>query len=177
MNTKSVLAPSHCCLVYCESLRSSSSILAHISVRHVMYLLNPLRTPTAVLFTISDATSPIPLHTAFTCLHLCLQSYLCLTIFHPPTEGKARVFFSSMWPNAQNLSGYVPVANPHLFPLLISSIAPMLCAILHKGWANFTWWCFCGVLFLIHLFVQKGRLRDQTRIEGLERLKCHAKGA
>jgi len=149
----------------------------YIRIRHVIHLFNPLQPPTAVLFTASDTNSPIPLNIVFTYIHLCLQGYLCISIFHPPTDRKVRTYFSSAWSNARNSIGYVPLVDPHLFPLLISSIAPILSVFLRKGWANFTWWCFCGTLFSIHLFVQRGRLHDEARIERLEKLKYRAKGA
>jgi len=146
-------------------------------VRHVIYLFNPLRPPTAVLFATSDTNPPIPLNTTFTCLHLCLQGCLCVSAFHPPVDREIRNFLFSVWSNVRTLTGYSPLVDPNLFPLLVSSIAPILCIILRKGWANFIWWCFCGTLFLMHSFVRRGRLRDETRIEGLEKLKYHAKGA
>lgn len=113
----------------------------------------------------------------FASLHLCLQGYLCLSVFYPPTDRKIRAYFSSVWSNTRILTGHTPPVHPHPIPLLVSSIAPILCIVLRKGWVNFTWWCFCGTLFSIHLFVRRGRLRDEARIEGLEELKYHAKGA
>ena len=164
------------CVLY-ASLRPPSFMPAYTRVRHVMYLFNPVRPPTAVLFKTPDRDSPIPLDTMFSCLHLCLQGYLCVSLFHPPTDRKIRAYVSSVWSNGRVPIGYNPPVDPHLYPLLISSIAPSLCIILRKGWANFTWWCFCGILFSIHSFAQRGRLHDEARIEGLEKLKYHAKGA
>lgn len=164
------------CVLY-ASLRPPSSIPAYTRVRHVIYLFNPLRPPTAVLFMTPDPYSPIPLDTMFTCLHLCLQGYLCISLFHPPTDRKIRAYVFSMWSSARDSAGYSPPVDPHLYPLLISSIAPTLCIVLRKGWANFIWWCFCGILFSIHLFARRGRLHDEARMEGLEKLKYHAKGA
>jgi len=155
-----------------------TGIMALLSfILHVIYLFNPLRPPTAVLFATPDMNSPIPLNIMFTCLHLCLQGYLCISVFYPPANRKARDYFFSMWSNTRVSTGYTPSIHPYLFPLLMSSIAPVLCILLRKGWVNFTWWCFCGTLFSIHSFVRRGRLRDEARIEGLEKLKYHAKGA
>ena len=113
----------------------------------------------------------------FTYLHLCLQSYLCIFAFHLPTDRKTRALFSTLWSNVRTSAGWIPPVDLHLFLLIISSIAPILCMILHKGWANFVWWCLCGTLFSMRLYVQRGTLRDETRLEGLEKLKYHAKGA
>jgi len=164
------------CVLY-ASLRSSSSTPTHTHVRHIIYLFNPFRPPTAVFFPTLDAHSPIPLDTMFTCLHLCLQAYLCISLFHPPTDRRFRTCVSSVWSNARVSTGYNPPVNPHLYPLLISSIAPTLCIVLRKGWANFTWWCLCVILFSIHLFARRGKLHDKARMEGLEKLKYRAKGA
>lgn len=146
-------------------------------VRHVVYLFNPLRPPTAVLFMAPYMTSPIPFSTTFAYLHLCLQGYLCLSVFHPPIGRKIRTIIFSVWSNAQILTEYSPPIDPHLLPLLISSTAPILCIVLRKGWAEFTWWCFCGIIFSINSLLQRGRLHDEARMEGLEKLKYHAKGA
>jgi len=164
------------CVLY-ATLRLPSSIPTHTRARHVIYLFNPLRPPTAVLFATPDTDSPIPLDAMFTCLHLCLQGYLCISLFHPPTERKIGACVFSVWSSARVSAWYSPPVDPHLYPLLVSSIAPTLCIVLRKGWANFTWWCFCGILFSIHLFARRGRLHDEARMEGLEKLKYHAKGA
>lgn len=165
------------CVLYTPPLRSSSSTSTYTRVRHVIYFFNPRLPPTAVLFTTPDTNSPIPLNTMFTCLHLCLQGYLCISIFHPPTDRKIRSYAFSMWSNTRISTGYSPSVDPHLYPFLVSSIAPILCIVLRRGWPNFTWWCFCVGLFLIRLFVRRGRLGDEARMEGLGKLKYHAKGA
>jgi hypothetical protein len=113
----------------------------------------------------------------FTYLHLSLQGYLCISIFHLPADQKIRILLSSVLPNVWTSTGTIPPVDIHLLALLISSIAPILTMLLHKGWANFVWWCFCGTIFSMYLFVQRGRLRDEARVEGLEKLKYHAKGA
>ena len=150
---------------------------AYIPVRHVMYLFDPTQPPTAVLFPIPETNSPIPLNTMFTYLHLYLQGYLCVSIFHLPTDRRIRTFFSTLWSNIQTSTGSIPPVDPHFFLLLISSIAPILCILFHKGWANFVWWCFCGTLFSMHLFTQRRMLHGEAQLEGLEKLKYHAKGA
>jgi hypothetical protein len=147
------------------------------AVRHVIYLFNPLRPPTAVFFASPDTNSPIPLNTTFTCLHLCLQGYLCVSDLHPPTGHKIRTYLSSVWSSVRISTGRSTRVDPRLHPLLISSLAPILCVVLRKGWANFTWWCFCVTSLSINLFVRRERLRDETRIDGLEKLKYRAKGA
>jgi len=162
----------------CRGHEIGVGIIALLScVLHVIYLYNPLRPPTAIFFTTPDANSPIPLRTMFTYLHICLQGYLFVSIFHPPTDRRVRTYIFSVWSGVRVSTGYGPPVDPHLYPLLVSSIAPTLCIVLRKGWANFTWWCFCGTLFSIHLFVRRGRIRDEARMEGLEKLKYHAKGA
>lgn len=113
----------------------------------------------------------------FAYLHLCLQGYLCISLFHLSTERKIRTLFSTLWSNVQTSTGCIPPIDLQLFLLLISSIAPILCILLRSGWANFVWWSFCGALFLMRLVVQRGRLRDDARIEGLEKLRYHLKGA
>lgn len=146
-------------------------------VLHVIYLFNPHRPPTAVLFSIHNQTSPIPLSTMFTYFHISLQGYLCTSVFHLPINNKIHTFCYSVWSNMRTSTGLTPPIDPHLFPLLASSIAPILCIILRKDWANFTWWCFCVTLFSTHVLVQRRRLRDEARVESLEKLKYRAKGA
>lgn len=145
--------------------------------RHVIYLFNPLRPPTSILFTTAYINSPIPFNTVFTYLHLCLQGYLCISVFHPPTDREICTYLLSVRSNVRILAGRAPLNDPHLFPLLMSSIAPILCIVLRKGWADFTWWCFCGILFSINLFTRRGKLRDEARMDGLEKLRYRAKGA
>jgi hypothetical protein len=158
-------------------LRLSSPPTHLHRIRHVIYLFNPLRPPTAVLFPSPYINSQVPFNATFACLHLFLQGYLCVSVFYPPIDRGIRTHLFSVWSNARTLAEYTPPIDPRLFPLFASSIAPILCIVLRKGWAEFTWWCFSGVLFSIHLLLRTGRLHDEARMEELEKLKYHAKGA
>lgn len=165
------------CPVYCKHLTLRPINTSHIRFRHVMYLFNPNWPPTAVFFSTPDEYIPIPLNTTFSYLHLCLQGYLCISVFHLPTDRKIRTTFSFLRSNVLTSTAYTPPVDPHLLPLLISSIAPTLCILLRNGCAYVIWWCFCGAVFALDLLIQRGRSRDEAQIEGLENLKYNAKGA